>query len=109
LISQAVPYAGAAFIALFVCLIVGVYAYANQVTVTYTGTISSMNDVSLFFGSTTTAMNGKSFTLTYNMDDTKGTSYLGTWPSCNNGLQNSGTSNPAPTPPSGAAANLARS
>jgi RHS repeat-associated protein len=97
LISEAAPYAGFAFVAAFVCLIVGAYAYASTVTVTYSGTITSMNDVSLFFGSTTTAMNGKSFTLTYKMDDTKGSTYLGTWPTCNNGLQaTTTTGNPVP-------------
>jgi len=79
-------------------LIVGVYAYANQVTITYSGTITSANDISGYFGNVTTAMNGKAFTLAFTMDDTQGAQYLGTWPTCNNGLQNSGTSNSVPKP-----------
>jgi hypothetical protein len=91
-------YAGAGLFASLVSLIIGVYAYASQVTVTYSGTITTANDISGYFGATTTAMNGKAFTLAFTMDDSKGTQYLGTWPTCNNGLQNSGTSNPVPYP-----------
>ena len=98
LISRTAPYVGAALLAFFICLIVGVYAYANQVTITYSGTITSANDLSGYFGNVTTAMNGKAFTLAFTMDDTQGAQYLGTWPTCNNGLQNSGTSNPVPKP-----------
>jgi hypothetical protein len=92
------PLLRGALFALFLSLIVGVYAYASQVTVTYQGTVTSMNDISGYFGSITTGMNGKAFTMVFTMDDTKGSQYLGTWPTCSNGLQaTTTTGNPVPT------------
>src|ERR1700722_9076828 len=80
-------------------LVFGVYGHAAQVTMTITGTLTNATDVSGKFVTPYVNGNltGKSFTLVFEMDDTKGVPYYGTWPAdCDNGLQNSGLNTPVP-------------
>src|SRR6202521_5269949 len=87
------------FFLLAAFLFFGVYAHAAQVTMTITGTLTNATDVSGTFVTPYVNGNltGKSFTLVFEMDDTRGVPYYGTWPAdCDNGLVNSGLNTPVP-------------
>ncbi len=86
-------------IALLIALVAAVFctperAQAAQVTATIRGTVISGTDYTGTFGlGKGASLVGHPYTLVYTMDDTKGVPLYGTWPNCNNGLQNSGLNN----------------
>jgi RHS repeat-associated protein len=78
-------------------LLFGFIAHADQVKTTITGTISSGTDTTGEFGTPGANLAGQTFSTTYLMNTATGSSYLGTWPSCSNGLQNSSLATPVPS------------
>jgi hypothetical protein len=73
----------------------GICAQGAQVRTIITGALTGGSDGSGTFFAPGTQLAGKPYVLVYEMDDTKGVPYLGTWPKdCNNGLQNSGFNTP---------------